>query len=92
VVAPREELLRAARLHYRADWNDGVLIIASPLFRPFRHKPWQEQLAKCRDTLEAGGYGWAHLALALWPERVRALCKTDRSVSIAHGLEDLYGG
>jgi|GEM_PF-2510794 len=25
-----------------------------------------------------------------WPERVRENCKTDQSLAIAHGLEDLY--
>lgn len=88
----REELLRVARLPYKPDQNDGVLITAAPLWRLFRYKPWQKELAKCWDTLEAGGYDWAHLALALWPERVRTLCRTDKSVAIAHGLEDLYEG
>lgn len=91
IQALREELLRVARLPYKPDQNDGVLITAAPLWRLFRHKPWQKELAKCWDTLEAGGYDWSHLALSLWPERVRALCRTDKSVAIAHGLEDLYG-
>ena len=34
-------------------------------------------------------YDWAHLAYSLWPDRVREKCKTDRSLAIAHGLEDL---
>jgi len=89
--ALREELLRVARLPYKPDQNDGVLISAAPLWRLFRHKPWQKELAKCWDTLESGGYDWSHLALALRPEHVRALCRTDKSVAIAHGLEDLYG-
>jgi hypothetical protein len=88
----REELLRVARLPYRPDQNDGVLITAAPLRHLYRHKPWQKELAKCWDTLESGGYDWSHLALALWPERVRALCRTDKSVAIAHGLDDLYEG
>ena len=25
-----------------------------------------------------------------WPERVREKCKTDKSLAIAHSLEDLY--
>ena len=87
----RDELLRVARLPYKPDQNDGVLISAAPLWRLFRHKPWQKELAKCWDTLESGGYDWSHLALALRPEHVRALCRTDKSVAIAHGLEDLYG-
>nr|WP_300971738.1 PD-(D/E)XK nuclease family transposase [Thiocapsa sp.] len=33
------------------------------------------------ETLEAGGYDSAHIAISLRPERARALCKTDRPVS-----------
>ena len=40
--------------------------------------------------LEKGDYDWAHLAMNYWPERVREKCKTDKSLAIAHGLEDLY--
>jgi hypothetical protein len=92
IQALREELLRVARLPYKPDQNDGVLITAAPLWRLFRHKPWQKELKKCWEALEAGKYDWAHLALSLWPERVRTLCKTDKSVAIAHGLEELYEG
>jgi hypothetical protein len=28
--------------------------------------------------------------LAYWPDRVRAKCKTDKSLAIAHDLEGLY--
>jgi len=35
-------------------------------------------------------YHWAHLAMNYWPERVREKCKTDKSLAIAHGLEELY--
>ena len=40
--------------------------------------------------LEKGDYDWAHLAMNYWPERAREKCKTDKSLAIAHGLEDLY--
>jgi hypothetical protein len=43
----------------------------------------------CWEALEAGEYDWAHLAYALWPDRVKKVCKLDRSIAIAHGLEDL---
>jgi hypothetical protein len=36
------------------------------------------------------GCHWAHLAYSIWPKRVREKCKTDRSIAIAHGLEELY--
>ena len=35
-----------------------------------------------------GDYDWAHLAFHLWPERVIPKCTTDRSLAIAHGLEE----
>ena len=35
-----------------------------------------------------GDYDWAHLAMGYWPDRVREKCKTDKSLAIAHGLED----
>jgi hypothetical protein len=46
-----------------------------------------------KDTwakLEKGDYDWAHLAMHYWPDRVREKCKTDKSLAIAHNLEDLY--
>jgi hypothetical protein len=33
---------------------------------------------------------WAHLAMHLWPERVVSKCAADRSVAIAHGLEEVF--
>jgi len=39
--------------------------------------------------LESGGYNWTHLAYSIWPDRVRQKCKTDRSIAIVHGLEEL---
>jgi hypothetical protein len=39
--------------------------------------------------LEKGEYDWAHLAYSIWPDRVRAKCKKDLSMAIAHGLEDI---
>ena len=54
------------------------------------HKSWQKVLKDTWVKLEKGDYDWAHLANAYWPERVREKCKTDKSLAIAHGLEDLY--
>jgi hypothetical protein len=88
----RDELLRVAQLPYKPDQNDGVLISAAPLWRLFRHKPWQKDLKSCWEALKAGKYDWAHLALAIWPNRVREACRKDKSMAIAHGLEELYEG
>ena len=85
----RDELLRVAKLPYRPNLNDGVLITASPLWKLFRLKKWQNDLKACWEKLETGEYDWAHLAYSIWPDRVREKCKTDRSIAIAHDLEHL---
>jgi hypothetical protein len=84
-----DELLRVASLPYKPNLNDGVLITASPLWKLVRLPKWQKDLKACWESLEAGEYDWAHLAYTIWPDRVMKVCKTDRSIAIAHGLEDL---
>jgi hypothetical protein len=86
----REELLRVAKLPYKPDHNDGVLNTAAPLWRLFLYTPWRRDLKKCWEGLEMGKYDWAHLSYAIWPDRVREVCKKDKSIAIAHELEDLY--
>lgn len=88
----REELLRVAKLPYKPDRNDGVLITAAPLWSLLNHKSWKKDLKKCWEELEAGKYDWAHLAYAIWPDRVREVCRHDKSIAIAQGLEELYEG
>lgn len=85
----RDILLKIAPT-YQPNHVDGVQITAAPLWPLFRHKPWQKVLKDTWAKLEKGNYDWAHLAMAYWPERVREKCKTDKSLAIAHGLEDLY--
>jgi hypothetical protein len=85
----RNELLRVANLPYKPNLNDGVMITAAPLWRLFRLKSWQKELKACWGKLKNGDYDWAHLAYSIWPDRVRETCKTDRSIAIAHGLEDI---
>jgi hypothetical protein len=84
-----DELLRVTQLPWKPNLNDGVLITASPLWKHFRLPKWQKDLKACWEGLAAGDYDWAHLAYSIWPQRVRAKCKTDRSLAIAHRLEDL---
>jgi hypothetical protein len=71
-------------------WNptldDGIVLTMAPLWALVPHKPWQRELKGKMEELEAGKYDWAHLAMHLWPERVKEKCKTDRSLAIAHGL------
>jgi hypothetical protein len=84
-----EEVKRIAPL-----WNpvldDGIVLTMAPLWRLVsQHKQWQKELKTKWDELAAGKYDWAQLAMHLWPERVIPKCKTDRSLAIAHGLEDI---
>jgi hypothetical protein len=85
-----DEVKRVAPL-----WNpmldDGVVLTMAPLWRLVpQHKPWQKELKSKWDGLAVGKYDWAQLAMHLWPERVIPKCVTDRSLAIAHGLEDLF--
>jgi hypothetical protein len=82
--------LQEIALGYKPKHDDGVQIAAAPLWPLFRHKPWQKVLRDTWGNLEKGDYDWSHLAMAYWPDRVREKCKTDKSLAIAHGLEDLY--
>ena len=85
----REELLRIASLPYKPDLNDGVIINAAPFHKLFRLRSWGNDTEDCWKKLGKGDYDWAHLAYTIWPERVRDVSKRDRSIAIAHGLEEL---
>ena len=89
LIELRDTLLQIAPT-YHPNHDDGVQITAAPLWRLFRHAPWQKLLKETWAKLEKGDYDWAHLALAYWPERVREKCKADKSLAIAHDLEGLY--
>lgn len=89
LIELRDTLLKLAPT-YKPNHDDGVQISAAPLWSLFRHKPWQKVLKDTWAKLEKGDYDWAQLAMNYWPERVREKCKTDKSLAIAHGLEDLY--
>jgi hypothetical protein len=83
----KDELLRVAGF-WKPDLNDGVQITASPLWELFQHKPWQNKLKQTWEKLKKGEFDWAHLAYAVWPERVIKASHKDRSYAIAHDLED----
>jgi hypothetical protein len=85
-----EDVKRVAPL-----WNpildDGVVLTMAPLWRLVpQYKPWQKELKSNWDELAAGKYDWAHVAMHLWPERVVPKCATDRSLAIAHDLEEVF--
>ena len=84
----RDEVARVAPL-WNPDLNDGVIINFAPLWRLVpQNRSWQRECKKVWDKLCKGDYDWAHLAMHLWPERVVPRCNEDRSLAIAHGLED----
>ena len=85
----RDELLRLAKF-WKPNLNDGVQITAAPLWKLFQHKAWQKKLKKTWESLEKGDYDWAHLACSVWPERVLRKCHQDRSLAIAHDVEDVF--
>ena len=87
--ALREELLRIAALPYKPNLNDGVIINAAPLHKLFRFREWGKDTEDCWKKLTKGEYDWAYLAYTIWPDRVREACKKDRSIAIAHNLENL---
>ena len=60
----------------------------APLHNLFRQRPWAKDTANCWNKLQKGDYDWAHLAHTIWPDRVRDACRKDRSIAIAHGLEE----
>jgi hypothetical protein len=74
---------------YKPDLNDGVLITACPLVKYFRHAGFRKNLEACWKELARGDYDWAHLAMSMWPERATKACRSDRSIALAHGREDL---
>jgi hypothetical protein len=88
LAAFEEEIRRVADLPYRPDHDDGVPICAAPLYRLFRHRQWSAYLKGIWRDLEAGKYDWAHLAFEIWPDRVREKAREDRSIAIAHDLEE----
>jgi hypothetical protein len=76
---------------WKPDLNDGVVINFAPLWRLVaQHRAWQREVKATWGALCGGAYDWAHLAMHLWPERVVPKCADDRSLAIAHDLEDLF--
>jgi hypothetical protein len=85
-----DEVKRVAPL-WKPNLDDGVIINFAPLWRLVpQNKSWQKELKSTWDALCDAKYDWAHLAMHLWPERVVPKCAKDRSLAIAHGLEDVF--
>ena len=85
-----DEVKRVAPL-WKPNLDDGVIINFAPLWRLVsQNKAWQKELKSTWDVLADGKYDWANLAMHLWPERVVPKCAKDRSLAIAHGLDDVF--
>jgi hypothetical protein len=85
-----DEMKRIAPL-WNPNLDDGVVLTMAPLWRLVpQHRRWQKELESKWDELVAGKYDWAHVAMHLWPERVVPKCAMDRSLAIAHELEDIF--
>jgi hypothetical protein len=84
----RSEMLAVAKF-WKPNLNDGVQITAAPLWPFFQHRKWRETLKKTWEELEGGQYEWAHIALCVWPDRVIRSAHKDRSIAIAHDLENI---
>ncbi|MFM0192119.1 BREX-1 system adenine-specific DNA-methyltransferase PglX [Paraburkholderia strydomiana] len=70
--------------------NDGVVINAAPFYRLIPHRESRSRAKATWTELCDGELDWSQLAMRFWPERVVPKCATDRSLAIAHGLEDVF--
>ena len=85
----KDEVARIAPL-WNPNLNDGVIINFAPLWRLVpQNKSWQKECKTVWDKLVEGDYDWAHLAMHLWPERVVPKCTKDRSLAIAHEMDEI---
>ena len=85
----RKDLLELARF-WHPNLNDGVEITAAPLYALFGNRKWRDRLEDTWGKLQDGEYDWAHLAMSIWPSRVVPKCVEDRSLAIAHDIENLF--
>ncbi|MCU0691477.1 MAG: hypothetical protein MUF54_08750 [Polyangiaceae bacterium] len=85
--ALRNALSELVARGYEPHPDDGYVVTASPLHVAFRLPKWRDLLRTTFAELQKGELDWAHLAMRLRPAQVRAKCRTDLSLAIAHGLE-----
>jgi hypothetical protein len=84
----REQVARVAPL-WAPHRDDGVVLNCAVFWRLFdHHRGWQKDCKAKWGELAQGKYDWSGWAMHLWPERVVKRCASDRSIAIAHGLED----
>lgn len=75
-----EELARS----YKVYWDDGIALNAIPLKGLIQSKKWVDKLEETEEALHNGELDWSERAAELYPERVRAKCKEDLSLALAH--------
>lgn len=86
----RAEVARVAPL-WRPDLDDGAIVNFAPALSSRAAEPWvADKIQEAWEKLASGDHDWAHLAMHLWPERVVPKCIDDRSLAIAHGVEELF--
>jgi hypothetical protein len=83
------ELLRVSDV-WEPNLDDGVVVSSAPLWRLFDHDGWRNSSRQTWMELVEHGHGWSHMAMRLWPEHTVPKCAEDRSLAIAHGLEDVF--
>lgn len=88
--ALKTEVARVAPL-WKPTLDDGVILtFALLLAARAAELELAGRVQEGLDKLVAGDYDWAHLAMHLWPAVVAPKCIDDRSLAIAHGLEDVF--
>jgi len=86
----REEFLQLSK-HWSPNQNDGVLVVAAPLWKHFQHKGFRKRLKVTWQEMENGSHDWSHMAYNFWPARVLRKCVDDRSLAVTHGVDgDLW--
>ena len=81
-----ETLAQTFTVHF----DDGVAINACRFRHLLQSKAWVKKLNEVAEVLERGedkdgkSLDWSETAADLYPERVQALCRKNRSVALAH--------
>jgi hypothetical protein len=80
---------------YEPELDDGVVLTAAPLHGfipwPYRIKHGGRQISELTmywQRLAEGEYDWARTAMHYWPDRVTHKCREDKSLALAHGLDE----
>ncbi|MCK5818565.1 MAG: hypothetical protein KAH18_04785, partial [Psychromonas sp.] len=73
---------------FQCNIDDGVVLCSAPFKRLFLNANWRDELKNRWVGLEQGEYDWSSLALSYWPQRVFNKCRQDRSIAIAHSVEN----